>query len=459
VGATAVVGALATAALSLSVVPADAAVNGGRSIEVFTGSNLVALTSYPANAQVKVEVLRRGFVIASATKTTDGTGTIEMNHVGAEANDCFDPPSSPDLVPRDTIRTTIVSSGVQDTSMVRGVWIDDIQYDVPTANDITVSGRVILGTGPAAVKPGVDVLELRINKDTAWDGTGRRDKREDIAASVNPDGTWSHVMSGSVADVNEAEASSESFLEWSSGAAAEAAFPPELTVAEFGPAEVLVGCPPTQQGPTAPQLAAAQDSGTKGDHVTNRSANLTFRGIAGPDLDGATVEPGANAEVQLRVDGAVAQTGSAGANGVYELNVPTLAPGTHSLMVRTRDAGGAFFDSPARTVRVDTSIPSAALRRVGPTPLHLAGPEELRAVYHVSEAAALKAKIEHVSPNRTVRTFALRNTPSAGLVEYLWNGKNETRSDVSPGTYRMLVTVMDVAGNQSTERVRFRVVR
>jgi hypothetical protein len=409
---------------------------------------------------VSVEVLRHGVVIGHTVKTTDFEGVIEINHVGAEADDCFDPPSSPDVMPGDTIRTTVVNNPAnRDTSVVHGVWIDDIQYDVPTANDITVSGRVILGTGPAAVKPGVDVLELRINKDTAWDGTGRRDKREDIAASVNPDGTWSHVMSGSVADVNEAEASSESFLEWSSGAAAEAAFPPELTVAEFGPAEVLVGCPPTQQGPTAPQLAAAQDSGTKGDHVTNRSANLTFRGIAGPDLDGATVEPGANAEVQLRVDGAVAQTGSAGANGVYELNVPTLAPGTHSLMVRTRDAGGAFFDSPARTVRVDTSIPSAALRRVGPTPLHLAGPEELRAVYHVSEAAALKAKIEHVSPNRTVRTFALRNTPSAGLVEYLWNGKNETRSDVSPGTYRMLVTVMDVAGNQSTERVRFRVVR
>jgi hypothetical protein len=230
-------------------------------------------------------------------------------------------------------------------------------------------------------------------------------------------------------------------------------------VAEFGPGEVLVGCPPVQQGPTAPQLAAAQDSGKQGDHITNRSANLTFRGIAGPDLDDTTVEPGANAEVRLRVDGTVAQTVSAVANGVYQLNVARLAPGTHRLTVQARDAGGAFFDSSVRTVRVDTSVPSAVLRRLAPKPLHLAGPEQMRAVFRVNETAALKAKIEHVSPTRTVETFAVRSTRSAGLVEYLWNGKNQNRGDVSPGTYRLLLTAMDVAGNQSTERVRFRVVR
>jgi hypothetical protein len=446
VGATAVVGALATAALSLSVVPADAAVNGGRSIEVFTGSNLVALTSYPANAQVKVEVLRRGFVIASATKTTDGTGTIEMNHVGAEANDCFDPPSSPDLVPRDTIRTTIVSSGVQDTSMVRGVWIDDIQYDVPTENDITVSGRVLLG-GAGSVVPNTDVLELRINKNTAWDGTGRRDNRDDIGSSVDADGSWSHVFSGSVQDVNEAEASSETFLEWSSAAAD---FPSELTVAEFGPAEVLVGCPPMQQMPTAPQLAGSMDSGKVGDHITNKAANLAFAGLTG--------EAGPGAQATLFIDGNAGPTVTANAQSVYSFTgvaLPARAK-AHSLMVRAR-GGGASFDSAVRLVTVDATSPAAVFRSLAPKPLHLAGAERLRAVYRVSEAAQLKAKVMHRT--RTVRTFPVRQIRAAGPVEYFWNGKNDVRSDVRPGRYRIVLTVTDAAGNSSTERVSFRVVQ
>ncbi|MDQ4086189.1 MAG: Ig-like domain-containing protein [Actinomycetota bacterium] len=449
-----------TTALSLSAVSADAAVTGGESIEVFTGSNLISLTSYPAGEDVRVEVLRQGVVIGSAVKTTDPDGAIEMNHVGAEADDCFEGDTSPDVMPGDTIRTTVVSNPAnRDTSVVRGVWIDDIQYDVPTANDITLSGRVTLGTGPAAVRPGVDVLELRINKDSAWDGTGRIDKREDIGASVNPNGSWSHVMSGSVADVDEAEASSETFLEWSSGAAAEADFPPELTVGEFGPGEALPGCPPLQQGPTAPALLASMDSGTKGDHITNVATNLTFRGLAGPDADDTTVEPGANAEVELHIDDRAPLTADAAANGVYRFDVASLSPGTHRLMVRARDAGGAFFSSAVRVVKVDTVMPVAEFRRLAPKPLHLAGPERLRAVFRLSEAAQLQATVEKVSPNRTVKRFAVRNVRSAGLVEYLWNGKTATRRDVRPGLYRMVLTPTDAAGNQSTERVRFRVVR
>jgi hypothetical protein len=447
-------------ALSLSSIPADAAVTGGESIEVFTGSNLISLTGYPAGQDVRVEVLRQGIVIGSAVKTTDGAGVIEMNHIGAEANDCFDGPTSPDVMPGDTIRTTVVSNPTnRDTSVVRGVWIDDIQYGATT---ITVSGRVTLGNGPSAVQPGADVLELRINKDSPWDVNdrpNRRDRREDIGASVNPNGTWTHVLNASVADVNEAQAGSETFLEWSAAAGETEAFPSELTVAEFGPGEALPGCPPMQQGPTAPALLAADDSGKDGDHITNVAANLTFRGLAGPDAAGTTVEPGANAEVELRIDGAVAQTGSADANGVYQFDVASLTQGSHRLMVRAKDTGGAFFDSPVRVVTVDTSVPSAALRSLAPTPLHLAGAERMRAVYRVSEAAQLKAKIENASTGRTVRTFAVRNTRSAGLVEYFWNGKNELRQDVRPGTYRLLLTAMDAAGNQSIERVRFRVVQ
>lgn len=458
----AVLASLATAALSLSAIPADAAVTGGQSIEVFTGSNLISLTGYPVNTQVKIEVLRKGFVIGSAVKTTDADGAIEMNHIGAEANDCFDGQSSPDVMPGDTMRTTVlphnpVNPNV-DTSVVRGVWIDDIDY---LATTIRVSGRVTL-RGPAKVVPNTDVLELRINKDTVWDVNdrpNRRDRREDIGGSVNPNGTWTHLIHASAQDVAEAQAGSETFLEWSAGGAGaeEEAFPPELTVAEFGAGEALPGCPPLQQGPSAPQLPRALDSGKKGDHITNRSANLSFGGVVNT--------PGANAAVRLLVNGQQKATGTAGANGVYRFTGITLAPRVRAYALKVvaqgDGGGGAPFTGDTRMVKVDTSVPAVALRRARPDPLHLTGPERMQVVYRVSEAARLKAVVQKRlgTSARTVNRLAVRNTRRAGLVEYFWNGKNEIRRDVRPGRYQMVLTVSDAAGNQTAHRLRFRVVR
>ena len=199
----------AVVAAAMPVLSADAVPSDGRSHEVFTQSNLMIFTGYPPDTDVMVEVVRRGSVIGFATKSTDGSGTIEMNHDGAEGDDCFESPTSPDVRAGDRIRTTILPDGASDTSVVRGVWINRVRFGVPNARSITVTGRVTLGTGPAAVNRAADVLELRINKDTAWDGTGRVDNREDINGSVNRDGTWRHVMNGSAADVREAARSSE----------------------------------------------------------------------------------------------------------------------------------------------------------------------------------------------------------------------------------------------------------
>jgi hypothetical protein len=442
----------AIAALSLSAVPVEAAVTGGQSIEVFTGSNLISLTGYPATTDVRVEVLRQGFVIGSATKTTDAAGVIEMNHIGAEANDCFDPPSSPDVGPGDTIRTTVLPAGTNvDTSVVRGVFIDDIVFGATT---ITVSGRVSL-TGPARVVPGADVLELRINKDTPWDVNdrpGRRDRREDIGASVAPNGTWTHVLNASAADVAEAQAASETFLEWSAAAGETEEFPSELTVAEFGPGEALPGCPPLQQGPTPPQLATTQDSGQRGDHITNRSANLTFSGL--------TMEAGPNATVRLLVDGTQRAEATANAQGVYQFTGITLAPRAQPYAVVARAQGtSASFDSAARRVTVDQSRPTVVARTVRPNPFHLTGSERVHAVYRIGEAAQLRARIQRRTPVRTVLTFANRRLTRAGLAEYNWNGKNEINRDVRPGGYRLELTVTDRAGNRTTHRTPFQVVR
>jgi hypothetical protein len=456
----AVAASLTVAALSVSAVPADAAVTGGQSIEVHTESNRISLAGYPADAEVRVEVLRQGFVLGQAVKTTDATGVVEMNHVGAKAGDCFDPPSSPDVMPGDTIRTTVLDNPAnRDTSVVRGVWVDDVRYGVPTARDITVSGRLSLD-GADRVVPGAHVLELRIDKDTNWTGTGRTDLREKVLrADVRANGRWSHVMTApTAADVAEARAGSETFLEW---AAAAGESPSELTVAELGPRRAPAGCPPLQQGPTAPRLARAMDSGRVGDHVTNRSANLTFSGLAGSDLRSDDAGPGTDAVVELFVDGVSMAMVMADSDGAYRFTGLRLAPRArvYSLMVQAKDPGDApTFGSVVRRVRVDAAAPAVVQRRLAPNPLHLEGPERLHGVYRVGEAARVDAKIQRLLPTRTVTTFGVRNAQRAGLVEYDWGGRNELGQNVRPGRYRMVLTATDRAGNRATRATRFRVV-
>ena len=142
--AAAATGAVVVAAMP--VLSADAVPSGGRSHEVFTQSNLIGLTSYPPGSEVRVEVVRRGSVIGSATKTTDGAGIIEMNHVGAEADDCFESPTSPD-VRAGTGSAPDPARWDVDTSVVRGVRITRVRFGVPNARSIAVTGRVTLGNG------------------------------------------------------------------------------------------------------------------------------------------------------------------------------------------------------------------------------------------------------------------------------------------------------------------------
>ena len=311
---------------------------GGRSHEVFTQSNLMGFTGYPADTEVRVEVVRNGEVLGFATKTTDSAGVIEMNHDGAEGDDCFESPTSPDVRAGDRIRTTILPDGARETSVVRGVRINRVQYGVPNARSITVTGRVTRGTGPAAVKPATEILELRINKDTPWDGTGRVDNREDINGSISQDGAWRHVMNGSAADVREARGSSEIFLEWSANTEE---FPPELTVFDFGDPEPLAGCPPLQRDPTAPLLLRSHDTGAR-DHVTTRARNLTFNGRAGTGVSGG------NNPATLLVDGSPVDTDTDTAGG-YQFTGVNLPARARAYTLRVESDG---LSSPNRNVRV-----------------------------------------------------------------------------------------------------------
>lgn len=213
----------AMVAIAMPVLSSDAAVGRPRSIEVTTTTDLVILEGFPENRRVKIEAIRAGKVIAFATKRTQPGGSIELNHGGG--SDCWESRRTPNLGPRDKIRTTILSNGVRDTMYVRGVWLDTVD---PGVDSLTASGRLRLGDGPTAVNPATDILELRVRTDAG-------DFRENLDPNdVDAEGNWTHEIS-----VPGGGEGAEVVLEWANPAGR------ELTVAEeAGPAEQLPGCPP-----------------------------------------------------------------------------------------------------------------------------------------------------------------------------------------------------------------------
>ncbi|MBA2442073.1 MAG: chitobiase/beta-hexosaminidase C-terminal domain-containing protein [Rubrobacter sp.] len=214
---------MAAALLMLSVLAptAQAAVKDGRSIEAFYGRDLVLIRGYSENTDVRVDVLRgaNDVVVGSTTQSTDETGELEINHGGA--GDCWGDPVTPDIMPGDTVRTTVLDAqgnetGDVDSTTVRDVFVDFDKAVVGT-DTITVEGHA-RSLDNAPIVPGSDALELRLNAaGFTWDANnGRKDLREDVAGSLNPDGSFTHVFNVSAADAGNAQASGfDQIMEWS----------------------------------------------------------------------------------------------------------------------------------------------------------------------------------------------------------------------------------------------------
>jgi hypothetical protein len=432
-------------------------------IVVFPERDFVVSEGGPANQALTFEIVRRGFVIGTASSSqvtpallTDDAGLLEVNHPGGL---CWSG-STPDIMPGDKL-------------IVRDEANPNNGYAVTTQN-VTATQAEEVGTNvvvhgiarnlDGTAMPLSRVEQRIVNPEFRDVGLEKRDIRAttddgNLRADPAVRGGFIATHSGLTAVQRQKAVEGQTrVLGWQATTAAGDRL--GITIYEVG--EVggpgFGGCPQGQTGPTAPQLAAAQDSGKKGDHITSQSANLTFSGLAGGDSASASSEPGADADVQLLVDNAVAAAGTASPAGVYRFTGVTLAPGTHAVKVRAKDPGAApTFDSTVRRVVVDNTVPAAVFRSLAPKPLHLAGSERMRVVYRVSEAAQLKAKI--MKRTRTVLTYPVRNTRAAGLVEYFWNGKTEIRRDVRPGRYKIVLTATDAAGNSSVERVRFRVAQ
>ncbi|QIN81385.1 hypothetical protein GBA63_01150 [Rubrobacter tropicus] len=256
-----IVAALLAAVLAAGVLAGSASaadqVQAGRTIEAFTGTDLVDLQGYPANADVTVEVIRSGVLVGRVGGTTDDTGFVEFNHAGGgqvPAGDCFQPNATPDIRAGDVIRTRTAGdpAGVFDSAVARDIGVNFATITTNTTNNtITISGHV-RSRPDAVVVPGTDVLELRLNKanrNNNWDSNGRRDLRVDIGANVGANGLWTRVLRVSHDDALDWRANpGEVSLEWSTAAAGEEeAAPPAIFVADEGGGEAIVGCPPVAE--------------------------------------------------------------------------------------------------------------------------------------------------------------------------------------------------------------------
>ena len=197
-------------------------------------------------------------------------------------------------------------------------------------------------------------------------------------------------------------------------------------------------------------MLRADDSGSVGDHVTNKATDLTFSGLAGTGVEG---ESGPGNRVTLFIDGVAGPEVTANDQGVYRFTGVNLASRAMAHHAARQVAGPWPGDGvglpPGHGGHREARRAGAPVRAEPASPT---GAQQLRAVYHVGEGATLQARVEHLNPTNTVRTFALRNKAAAGLAEFVWNGKSGAGSDVQPGRYRMVLKVTDKAGNVTIQR-------
>lgn len=127
ISATALIASVAVA------VPSWAAVKDPRNLEVDYSRDFVLLEGYPAGADVRVQVFRGADSTAgSGVQIGDHTGTVqagdpstlEVNHGGAAAGDCW-VGSTPDIQPGDKVVTTLVGTSDTDYTFVRDLTFNE----------------------------------------------------------------------------------------------------------------------------------------------------------------------------------------------------------------------------------------------------------------------------------------------------------------------------------------------
>lgn len=205
----------------------------------------------------------------------------------------------------------------------------------------------------------------------------------------------------------------------------------------------LSGVGPLDGAPTqsTPNLADVSDTGRSAVDNLTRSTSPVFTGL----VDQAGVR------VQILVDGAVEGTATA-LGTAYEVQTSDLAPGRHRVAARI---AGVVSDE--LVVRIDTAKPRVSELHTTPNPFHLNGTRPLRVSFHVNEGVDVQGAI--LRSGRNVKVLRSRRLPGAGTLLQAWNATNNSNRMVTTGRYVFRAILIDVAGNRTTVRKAFRVIR
>ena len=194
--------------------------------------------------------------------------------------------------------------------------------------------------------------------------------------------------------------------------------------------------------PTTPSLLAADDSGAKGDGITN---------VNEPRLVG-TAAAGVTVQV-VNAGGTVLGSAATAADGSYSVSLGSaLADGAYSLRARSIDlAGNTSASSPAFALAIDTSALAAPT-----TPGLFAGDDS--GVKGDGVTSARQPRIFGLAePGSTVQVFSITPSEGVGTAAILASGTAALDGGylvgfVSPqadGAYSIVVRATDAAGNVS----------
>ncbi|MGI8875338.1 MAG: fibronectin type III domain-containing protein, partial [Egibacteraceae bacterium] len=346
---------------------------------------------------------------------------------------CWDPPATPDIIPGDTVRVTVLDGAGQPTADVDSTATRDLFIDLEATefdavnNTITVHGHArSLGTAPIAV--GADTLELRLNKvntGNTWShiSPARKDLREDVGADVQPDGTWTHVFVGLTSEdvVDARDNGIGQILEWSP-AVVEGDVIPEITV--FDESEgVPAGCPPHRSYAVTNSDPAIVNVATVGQDLTLSGVafNTSAVQVTLDDTDPATAGLVADA----------LPTPAEGGQQTWSTVVPAAA--VAGLSDGTLTASGSYTDAATGsglgggTLQIvkDTVAPGA------PTATPSGG------TYSTTQAVALEGE-----PGTTIRYTQNGSVPTAASTRY-------TQQIMITASQTLRAIALDAAGNAS----------
>src|SRR5437764_263987 len=173
-----VAASLAAASLAVAAPSAPAAISMPpafpHEVTVFPERDFVTVDGWPANTDVRVDVLRNGVNVGTATWKTDAAGLAEINHPGGGCWTGF----TPDILPGDVVQATEIANPANgDATRVAPVRVE--QGTAAARNAVTAPGtlnaRTLAAGAPDVVFSGASQPDATAVSLSITDGTNTID--------------------------------------------------------------------------------------------------------------------------------------------------------------------------------------------------------------------------------------------------------------------------------------------